>query len=296
MFTDCSVMAILNDIKAGIEIQRLEMDAATQSVVCSSFSSASVALVSNKEEIPFEGDYIPEDNQYLAIKNFALSEAIEKAIKNPLNVKAYRPIKKQFPQIKALFVGKCVQENKKDSFIVAFQKFHPNQYIAINRLNLMFDKDSFFQEKRTGISISPFIDCLLNSSGLLFSSFHYAKQIFDLSDYYREATQAEILTFSSAKKLRVEDSETFNQQAADRWIRRRVAIINDSKVLERFSAAQIKQLGKGAGVNIAIAKGKIVVPIEKTEMKKLIGFLAEEVYPGYFSDNTTYMANSKRKI
>ena len=82
---------------------------------------------------------------------------------------------------------------------------------------------------------------------------------------------------------------------ANSWIRRKIALINDSGVLENYTAAKIKSLAKAAGVDIVVENKKVVIPSDKEILKVILGFLDEEAYKGPFS-HTTYLANSKRKV
>lgn len=74
-----------------------------------------------------------------------------------------------------------------------------------------------------------------------------------------------------------------------------LALINDSGVLTQFTAAQIKRLGKAAGIEIKTENRKIVFPEETEQMKILLSFLDEEAYQGPFSKDTI-LSTSKRRI
>ena len=82
---------------------------------------------------------------------------------------------------------------------------------------------------------------------------------------------------------------------ANTWIRRKIAMINDSKVLENYSASQIKTLASKVDIKIDVENRKIKLPNDKENIKIILGFLDEEAYKGPFSKNT-YLANSKRTI
>lgn len=81
---------------------------------------------------------------------------------------------------------------------------------------------------------------------------------------------------------------------ANTWIRRKIAMINDSGILENNSAAKIKKLAKSAGVKIDVEDEKIVIPSDKEQLKIVLGFL-DEVYKGPFL-KATLLANSKRRV
>ena len=72
-------------------------------------------------------------------------------------------------------------------------------------------------------------------------------------------------------------------------------MINDSKVLDKYSVEEIKSMANGMGIEIQCENEKIVIPSGKEQVKVVIGFLAEEAYQGPFS-NYTFLANSKRRV
>lgn len=294
MFNNGSIMSLSNAKDGKLVINRLDIDQETQGLICATFSNAVAELLSGKEKIVFDGSYTPSEGEYLSIASYSIDIKIKEAVKNPLGLQAYQKVEGEFPEVKALFIGEYTESNNIEHYIIAFQKFKKDQYISTSRINLFFENNTFHEEKRFGISISPFVDCVYNDGELQFSSFYYARQIFDLNEYYRLATDGEVQNFANCSTLVIQDSELFKKQA-DSWVRRKVAMINDSKVLENNTATKIKQIGKKVGISINISDGKVVIPTDKAEMKKFLGFLDEEVYKGPFSDNS-YMANSKRKI
>jgi uncharacterized Fe-S cluster-containing radical SAM superfamily enzyme len=82
---------------------------------------------------------------------------------------------------------------------------------------------------------------------------------------------------------------------ANTVIRRKIAMINDSQVLDQYSASEIKKKARAIGVDVEIKDKKVVIPNDKEKIKVILGFLDEEAYKGPFSQNT-YLANSKRKV
>ena len=113
-----------------------------------------------------------------------------------------------------------------------------------------------------------------------------------MSDYYRSATDVEVDSFAKSEKLSIEDSVAF---MANTWIRRKIAMINDSQVLVNYTASEIKMLAAESGIDIDIKEEAIVIPDDKEKVKVILGFLDEEAYKGPFSQKT-YLANSKRII
>lgn len=293
MFENCSIIVIANGDHLD-ELYRLEVDADTQREVCSSFDSALNDLISEKRKISFDGSYKPHNDEFLAIENFQLSDAIKDVIRDPLGVPAYQKENGEFYDIKAIFVGKRIETDDTERFEVVFQRFRKEQYISTRWVNLFFTNETFRREKNFGISISDSADCYYTEGELQFSSFYFARQIFDLSEYYRSATDQEVQAFTTSDKLSFEDTETFNN-SANTWIRRKIAMINDSDVLVNYKASEIKKLAKDAGITIVVENKKVVIPNDKEQIKVILGFLDEEAYKGPFSRNT-FLANSKRRI
>lgn len=292
MFENCSVMVI--SASDPTNIMRLELDSETQQEICETFSASTGDLLRDKTKILFDGSYKPEQDEYLCISNFKLADEIKDAIRDPLGVSAYEKNNGEYPDIKAIFMGERMQDKESERFTVAFQRFRKEQYISISRFNLFWNNNTFRREKNFGISITDNVDCCYITGELQFSSFYFARQIFDLSEYYRSATDNEVADFASDEHLQLEDPDAFKAMA-NTAIRRKIAMINDSEVLKDHSPKDIKRLAKQTGIDIMVEKGKIIIPNDKEKVKLILGFLDEEAYKGPFSQ-TTYLANSRRKV
>lgn len=293
MFENSAVMVIRAD-KNDDYVYRLEMNATTQQELCISFSNAHDELLDGKSRVVFDGSYKPLTDEFLTIENFQLASEIMDAIRDPIGVKSFQKENGVFPEIKAVFIGERIESNDSEKFNIAFQRFRKEQYISPKMFNLFLNESTFFQEKRYGISIADSIDCFFTENELQFVSFFFARQIFDLSGYYRSATDQEVASFVTNEKLLIEDTEAFKSMA-NTWIRRKIAMINDLKVLENYSASQIRTLASKVDIKIDIENRKIKLPNDKESVKIILGFLDEEAYKGPFSKNT-YLANSKRAI
>lgn len=289
MFENASVMVMLQD-NGKLEVCKIETDRKAQAAICQSYAKAYETMIGGTEYISFDGNYIPNADETLCINNYALDEMIKDAVETPAGIDSFVPDETNSDKIKAIFVGEICN----GKMVIAFQKFKREQYISVKGINLFFDRETFVQEKRFGISISDEIDCIYEDGKLLFKSFFMAKQVFSLMEYYREATYGEVVRFTQIKELALDSPEAFIGQADSR-VRKKIASIMDSKVLERFSARDIQRIGKQTGINVMIRDKKVVIPADKKQMKIILGFLDEEVYKGSFS-NATYITNSKRSV
>lgn len=285
------------------KIYRLETDLETQKGINDTFSSAVLLMTDGKSCIDFDGNYKPEADEFLRISDFRLPEVIKEAIKNPVGVTAYEKDSKEkgnkafqgYPKIKAVFVGERFEENGIEFFNIAFQRFRKEQNLMALK-HMMFWNDSTFQQVNDfGIGITDTVDCIFSKFGLCFNSYYYARQIFDLKDYYRIATEKEVNAFSANNRLYFENADLFISFANKASLRRKIALINDSGVLENFTAKQIKELASKAGLTIKIKNNKIVIPDDKDRMLVILATLNEEAYRGMFTNNLI-VANSKRIV
>ena len=291
MFNNSSILVLCaNDTSI---IKRIEIDVDSQSQICTAFSEAVQDLTDEKNKVEFDGKYKPEEDEILFINNFQLSDEIKDAVRDPMGVSPYEKVNSDYPPIKAIFVGEKTEDGDSEEFIIAFQRFRKEQYLSTSNFNLFWSKDTFRREKEYGISISDTIDCYFVNGELQFRSFYYARQVFDLSGYYRSATTQEVTTFTSNECLIFENASDF-ETMADSSIRRKIAAINDSEVLGKYKAIDIKKLAQKAGINITVREKKIVIPNDKEQIKLILGFLDEEAYKGPFSQ-ITFLVNSKRK-
>jgi hypothetical protein len=293
MFDNSSIMVLLND-KDENPVQLLEVDKDTQTAICQTFVAATMPLLSEKQIVPFDGSYKPNDDEGLSICNFHMPEAITDAIRSPLGLQTFTYDKDAEPDIRAIFIGERSESDSTEVFTVAFQRFRKEQYLSTKKFSLFFEENTFRRESRWGIGITENVDCVFTQTELRFSSYFYARQIFDLSGYYRSATDSEVQSFSGMDLLSISDKEQF-QSMADTWIRRKIAAINDSGVLRNNTASKIKKLAHKCGLEILVEDGKLVIPAEKKKLKEILGFLDDEVYKGAFTEET-YITNSKRKV
>ena len=68
-------------------------------------------------------------------------------------------------------------------------------------------------------------------------------------------------------------------------------------MLKNTSVGKIRTNATKVNVDIAFTDdgSKVKIPEDKKELKKVMAFLAEELYPGLFTNNT-YLSNSTRKV
>lgn len=293
MFENGSVFAILNASRED-KICRIEIDSHTQEKICDIFEQATQKLI-GKQLIEFTGSYKPEKEEALYIKGYTLTDDIKDALRNPLDVESFNPKSCAISSVRAIFVGKRNEAQEGEKFNVSFQKFKKDQFFSVDKIRLFFNGQTFTEENKLIIAVSNGIDCVFNEDRLIFDSFYYARQVFDLSEHYRTATDADIEFLLKNNKLDFGGHDLEFKQNAKSWLRRKIALINDSKVLDNYTAEQIKALALQSDIDLTVSDGKIVIPNDKDKIKIIFSFLDEEAYKGPFSGNVL-IANSKRTV
>lgn len=292
MFDSMVFFVLIREKNNEFDIRRLHLDRDAQKSLCAIFKEAKDDLIGEDIEIiDFEVGFRCDIQETQKISNYRMEDSIINAIGDPISIELFAPSNNEYPNIRAIFTGVT-----KPELLIAFQKFDQGQYIANKRLSLFYSEDILKKVNFFGMNINTRIDCVYKDNSLFFKSYHIANQIFDLAMYYRSASDGDVNDFMNNKKFMVTDKDVFIANA-DTWVRKKIAFIQDSGVLEYNTVDQILEQAQEVNININIDtdKGipKIVLPEEKKEMKELLKFFAEDVYKGLLS-NTSYVTNSKR--
>ena len=293
MFDNKTVFVLIKENHQD-KICKLEVDDVTQQEINDIFDVSSEEMVS-KQLIPFTGSYTPLEDETLVIENFQLSDDLKDAFRNPVLVESFDPQSDDIQNARAICIGFCQDTDQGEKFTAAFQRLRKDQYITIDKIRLLFDQNTFQKDQRIGLAVGEYVDCVFKDDDLIFTSYYFARQIFDLNSYYRTANDVDVEKFINTDILDFgENAEQFKEKA-NSWIRRKIALINDSGVLTQFTAAEIKKFGKASGIDIKTENRKIVFPTDTDQMKVLLSFLDEEAYQGPFSKDT-FLTTSKRKV
>lgn len=274
----------------GTRIVRFPLTADLQSEVEKVFADQLSAFEHGiVETVPFDGRYMPDEGELLVIEDFADVDGLQDAVANPLNVEAFDPTQHSLDAVKALFTSRT--DNGVTRVLV--QCFERRRLIANKGLAMFFSGDTFRKMSDAGLTLDTRLLAVLEGTSLKFQSFHFLRRVFDVSEHYNEATNEEITAFATHEKMAVTDLPAFMASAGP-LVRKKIALIRQSGVLEHFTTQQI--VATAQTFNLAItttADGKIVLPANKTELRRLLRFLDEDYYESTLSQ-TRYVSNSKR--
>ena len=291
--TTLSLFALTNDPVA--RVARFPLSSSVQDEISRTFEDQERAFQAySANSVVFDGKYKPDANEWLLINDFDDIDNLAACIRNPLGIPEIEPTPEAFSSIRAVFSG---YEDAGGSVAVLLQAFDRRKIISNAGTSIFYSSQVYKKVDGVGLSLDTKLSAVLLGKQLYFANFHVARQIFDMSLYYAEATDSDLDSFASLPSLFVADKTLF-KGLADTWIRRKVALITQSQILQKVTIADIKSSAAIFKINLETTHDgsgaeTIVVPNEKAEVKKLLRFLDEDYYQSIFL-RQNYVSNSRR--
>ena len=276
-------------------IVRFAFDQAVQTAMTAFLNQQVVSFDVDCEEVEFDGKYKPDDGEMLVINEFDDLDNLAHPIEAPLDIAVADPTNFSFDSIRALFFGKVEADG---SVSVYLQSFDRRRVISDTGFSIFHARGVYKKIEGTGLTLDTKVAAKLNGSKLKFFSFFHVRQIFDMTSYYQEATDADIREFAKLEQVTVQNLDGLIA-ASDSWVRRKLWLIRESRILERVPPNDIKAIA--AEFNIPVVyehvdgEEKLKMPEEKKALKSLLRFLDEDYYKSPLS-KTNFVTNSKRAV
>jgi hypothetical protein len=147
-----------------------------------------------------------------------------------------------------------------------------------------------------GITLDNKLTAMIEDDNLKFASYHYLRQIFDMSAYCKEASDQDLKVFIQNPALQFMDPQMFID-GSDAWVRRKVVLIQQSGILDHCSASKIAATAKFCDLHLQLGGSpgmeKIVIPADRQELKQILRFLDEDFFQSPQS-SMKYMAKARR--
>lgn len=288
-----SLFALTNDPSK--RIVRFELSSDVQSDLTTYLKAQETSFDQHQEEIIFDGKYKPDEGEILYIESYDDLDGLENAIKNPTSLDLVDPTEDFFHEIKALFSGYTLPN---DSVKILLQNFDRRKIISTNGLSIFHSANVYKKIEGIGLTIDYKLTATLEGGKLKFFSFHNARQIFDLSEYYKEATDDDVIEFSNLEIIKVENKEQLIEMS-DSWVRRKISLIHQSGILQNVPINEMKAVAIEFSIpfSTVVEDGRelIKIPDNKSDLKKLLRFLDEDYYKSPLS-KTNFITNSKRVL
>lgn len=284
LFALCRVEGLL-------QVKRVSLVQQVQDKIAGLFQAQANAFLDGvSEEVMFEGDWKPDGDEIFVIDAPSEVEIINNAVAaNPMTL----------PVVQAAnFVGECIKalfvtDDSRSEARILLQVFSAHQILA-RRFSLWLDGNSFKELTEPAFTLDNYIAAIVEGGQLKFKNFHTVKRIFELNQFYQEASDQEIEQFCSHESLLVEDVTAF-KSVADQQIRKMVHAISKTNVLSNCAVSDIVAKASALGLAIQEIDGKLVVPPDRKSMKTLFRFLDDGIYEAALSSNR-YITNSKRRF
>ncbi|RXF66892.1 hypothetical protein BKM77_01085 [Pseudomonas syringae] len=149
-----------------------------------------------------------------------------------------------------------------------------------------------------GLTVDHKLTAILEEGRLRFFSFHSARQIFDLSEYYKEATDDDVKEFIAADMI-FSANPAGILEVSDSWVRRKISLIQQSGILQSIPINEMKAIALEFNIPFETMTNedgeKLLLPEAKSDLKKLLRFLDEDYYKSPLS-KTNFLSNSKRVV
>lgn len=248
-----------------------------------------MAGISN--EIAFTGDWKPDDDELLLARGLVEAQIFLNAInQNAIALQNLDANNFQNENVKALYIAIGQGQNLQ----ILLQYFSPQQLLSRN-FSLLHDGNVFRRINEPAFSLNNQLLATIDHTGTVrFKSFQMLRRVFDLSQFFQQATNADLNAFCGHASLSIADQNSF-VAGADEGIRKFVHAISKENVLGRYTVNQIAHQANTIGFNITVQNNAIIVPSDKKEIKSLFSFLLDRVYLGSINQQL-FITNSHRPL
>ncbi len=243
-----------------------------------------------REIISFVGDWKPEKDELLEIPIPTDANVIIQALETNLTgIPELNLNNFETEPIKALF-----GQNENGEILI--QLFFRSQYLS-RSFSLFLEGNTYNELTAPAITLDNKLLCYISDNTLKFKSFNNLRYLFNLSELYIEATDADIERFALNTNIEFENIEAF-KNSANQNNRKRIHNILQSDRLNNYSAIDIKSIAETKGLNelIVLRNNKVFLPQNNSKLSKILSFLDEKLYVGPFSNNVIRANSTKIEV
>lgn len=276
------------------EVRRLLIDHEIAVTIDQALSTARQSLEADDiERIPLGNDsYKPDETEVWIVPNFQLPPHLQGAVDQPLDCPAFVGPAENLHRVRALVVSWPEED------VIGFQALDRRNVLSTKGFTLIHGQNTFRRLEDPAFLLKNDIHAVLHDDTLIFRSMHWARRLFNMTPYYEEATEEDVDYFAESELIAVDDPNALRENS-DSWVRKRIGVILESGVLDQTSASVIRDRGDHYDLQVEVREEngveRVVLPSDKSALKKLLRLLEERYYDGPLSD-ARYLANSKRRL
>lgn len=236
-------------------------------------------------EVAFDGSYKPDKEEVLYV-TMDLPECFADI---PNNTNNYNEIVIPGDRIKTV----CLYHDGN----YFFQNFMNNYIVKASNIALIWSNNTYKKlDEQKAFTIEETVNAIYHNGKLYFRSYASARQIFDLSEFYKEATNVDIDNVLGDAVFAGTDCEWMKENC-DSVMRKQIKSIEDSGILAGLDVTKrtFKSWAKKAGIPEDVYNtGHLVFRKNKKECKMILSFLNDDIFEGHFT-KSIYLSNSKRR-
>ena len=261
----------------------------------------------NIEEIDFDVGYMLEQHERFRLRNYELPtwmseefkqfashrKAITATHHKAITATHQDTITDDNDMLDAIKGVVATARNDQGEELILFQNFNRSHVIRPGRY-LFLEKGTYTTKLRPGLTLDSKLSAIFlpTDSKLLFRNFRTTNTFLPLTGFNREASDLQIREILKHDKLVSEDADAL-VAGADQWTRKRFAMLRESQILDYYSVQEIHDRSKDYNIDIKLDGNQIVFPVDRTQVKRLLQFLNEEIFRGAIT-KALYETNSKR--
>lgn len=277
---------------SAVRIYRIDTDQKTDKKITTIFKQQLTDFENEySKTLPFVAGYNPDSDECSIITNFVEAAPLLDAVKRSTAIPKWDD-NIGLDDVTALFMAPDYPANKEK---IAIQIFSKKQILKSSKY-LWLNNNVFSMSDLLGFNIDDKLVAIIESQSIKFRSFTSLRSIFDMNQYFALATKQDIDNFTKHTAFDVPQGFDMNL-VADNVIRKKVALINKSKILDTQPVDKIETAANNLNFPLVTSGAgnakKIVMPTDKKLIKDLLDFLDED----YFNSELTqvrYRSNSKR--
>jgi hypothetical protein len=281
-------------VKTGGEMRllRIPLHQGLQATLAERWGEQYAEFLSNITEVVFDAGYHSEKDERFRLNKYELPEWLRN--ESSLTIQNLDAISVNDDFINSIKSVVAFVRNEQGQEVIFFQKFSRSHVIKPGSF-LLLENDTYETVQRPGLTLDDKLSALYfpAEKKLLFHNFRTTNSFLPLADFYEEASEEDIREVLRHPCLAAENSDAL-AVGANQWFCKRFALLKDSKILNNYTAKQIKAHSKGYDVDVQLKGNKIVFPADKAAAKRLLQFLNEELFRGPITE-TLYETNSKRE-
>lgn len=284
-------LAAIAKSRTGTSLFHIPLYQELQESLAESWGAQYEQFMTDITEIDFDIGYIPEGDDCFRLVDYEAPKWL--ATEDSSRVASLEIITSQKGILEITKAIAAFARDAKGTELVLFQNFSKSRVIRPGR-SLFLRHGTYRSEEQPGLILDGKLCAVyLPTQGkLLFRNFRNTNTFLPLAEVYRDASDREIREVLSHERLAPEDIDA-SIAGATQWVRKRVAMLRDSGLLEKYSPQEIRSHAENYSVQVNVVRGKLVFPSDKHEAKRLLQFLNEEIFRGAITEKL-YETNSHR--